>query len=176
MCTYGCAGFYTNNFLFLYWLICFFCLLFWLMLISSWVQEKLSPQQERQKDHQVHVRGEEEWNVRHGWRAHVRGSRPVPQAKGRQTQAGGASRWVKRNWSSQTLMSLFTSHTVAVIRGIMKDTDFNENPHCHIETTETIKVAQLYKREAEYYVSLSSVRNKWIWITRNLFLQKNKWF
>lgn len=61
-------------------------------------------------------------------------------------------------------MSLLTSHTVAVIRGIMKATEFNENPHlqshCHIETTETIKVAQLYKREAEYYVSLSSVPKK----------------
>lgn len=116
----------TKNFLFLYWLICFFCLLFWLMLTSSWVQEKLSPQQERQKDHQVHVRGEEEWNVRHGWRAHVRGSRPVPQAKGRQTQAGGASWWVKRNLSSQTLMSLLTSHTVAVrIPNLMKILTFN---------------------------------------------------
>lgn len=61
-------------------------------------------------------------------------------------------------------MSLLTSHTVAVICGIMKDTELNENPHlqaqCHKETTETTKVAQLYKREAEYYVSLSSVPKK----------------
>lgn len=57
-----------------------FFLLFFLFL-SSWVQEKLSSQQERQKDQQVHVRVQEEWNVWYGWRADIRGGHIVPKAE-----------------------------------------------------------------------------------------------
>lgn len=62
---------------------------------SSWLQEELPSEQERQKDQQVHVRVQEEWNLWHGRRAHLRGGHLVPQANWVQAQAGRLSGWVE---------------------------------------------------------------------------------
>lgn len=58
---------------------------------SSWLQEELPSEQEGQEDQQVHVRVQEERDVRHGRRAHLRGGHPVPQAERGQTPAGHLS-------------------------------------------------------------------------------------
>ena len=97
----------------------FFCLFFFFfvfLFLSSWVQEKLSSQQERQKDQQVHVRVQEEWNVWYGWRADVWGGHIVPKAEWSQTQTGGHRRWVADGNPYREMPLLSTSDVIAYLR------------------------------------------------------------